>query len=300
LRRIHYFVTLYQEGSVTRAARRLNVVQPALSMQIRRLESQFKAKLFERTSHGVEPTAIGRNFYRMCLQILDSVHGAEHYLRESSGKVSGELTIGLMPSLAASVLAPVLLQYNDRYPDVRLHVLEGYSGTLTEWLMTGALDFAVVNKEAPLSGVAYAPLFQDSLVVVTSRQMLRRIDGTFPAKRLPELKLVLPSRRQGMRRLLDAVLREANVAIEPQIELDSLGATLDLVRQSDWATILPITAAERAVAAKQVRALTIVEPKISREVIVAYHAKRRSGAAEKFMVELLQRHLQQLLASSLS
>lgn len=285
---------------MTKAARRLNVVQPALSMQIRRLEAQFKAKLFERTSRGVEPTAVGRNFYRMCLQILDSVHGAEHYLRESGGKVSGEVTIGLMPSIAASVLAPALLQYNDRYPDVRLRVLEGYSGTLTEWLMTGALDFAIVNKEAPLSGVAYTPLFQDSLVLVTSRQMLRRLSGSFPAKRLPELKLVLPSTRQGMRRLLDVLLGEAHVAIEPQIELDSLGATLELVRQSDWATILPITAVQRVVAAKYVRALTIVDPQISREVVVAYNAQRPPGIAGKLVIDLLKKNLEELLANSLS
>jgi DNA-binding transcriptional LysR family regulator len=233
----------------------------------------------------------------MCLHILDEVHGAERYLRESSGKVTGEVTIGLMPSVAASVLAPVLLQYSDRYPDVRLRVLEAYSGSLMEWLMTGTLDFAIVNKEARLSGVASMPLFNDSLVLVTGRQMLRRLNGAFPAKRLPELKLVLPSTRQGMRRLLDALLREADIAVEPQIELDSLGATLDLVRQSDWATILPIAAVQRAVAAKSVRALSIVEPQILREVVVIYNAQRPPNIAGKLIIELLQKHLEELLVA---
>lgn len=297
LKRIQYFVTLFQEGSMTKAARRLNVVQPALSNQITRLEAQFKAKLFERTSRGVQPTAVARNFYRQCLQILENVDTAEHYLRESSGKVTGKLTIGVMPSLATSVVASVIQHYNDRYPDVRLHVLEGYSGTLMEWLTTGALDFAVINRESTLNGISCTPLIQDHLVLVTNRQMLRKFshDG-YPALRLPDLKLVLPSTRQGMRRLLDALLMEANVQVEPQVELDSMVATLDLVRNGDWATVLPVTAAQRAVQAKYVRAFRIVEPDISREMVVAYHAQRPPRAAGQYMIDLLKQQLEELLS----
>lgn len=294
LRQIQYFVTLFEERNVTKAARRLNVVQPALSMQIRRLEQQFKTALFERNSRGVEPTAVGRNLYRMCLQILDGVHGAELYLREASGKITGEVTIGLMPSVAASVLAPVLLQYAAQYPDVRLRLIEAYSGSLLEGLMAGMMDFAIVNKEARVTGVGVLPLFQDRLVLVTSRQMLPRVTGAFPARRLPELKLVLPSTRQGMRRLLDSMLRESGIVIEPQIELDSLGATLELVRQSDWVTVLPVTAVQRAVAAKLVRALTITGPEINREVVVAYSAQRPPTLAGKLFVELLGKGFEEL------
>lgn len=274
---------------MTRAARRLGVVQPALSMQIRRLEAQFDATLFERTSRGVEATVVGRTFYRLCLQILEGVHGAERYLRESSGKVTGEVAIGVMPSVAASILAPVLLQYTDRYPDVRLRVLEAYSGSLIESLMAGAVEVAVVNRDERVAGVTSVPLFDDTLVLVTGPQVPSRLTGGFPARRLPELKLALPSRRQGMRQLLDTLLREAEIVIEPQIELDSLGATVELVRQSDWATVLPIAAVQRAVDGKLVRAIPIIEPSISRRVVAMYGTQRPPSVAGKLFVELLQR-----------
>ena len=74
LRQIEYFVALYDERSITKAARRLNVVQPALSMQISRLERSFKTKLFERTSRGVIPTDTGRTFYGLCQKVLSDVH----------------------------------------------------------------------------------------------------------------------------------------------------------------------------------------------------------------------------------
>ena len=74
LRQIQYFVALYEERSITKAARRLNVVQPALSMQISRLEKTFKTRLFERTSRGVIPTDVGREFYGLCQKIIGNVH----------------------------------------------------------------------------------------------------------------------------------------------------------------------------------------------------------------------------------
>ena len=116
LRQIEYFVALYNERSITKAARRLNVVQPALSMQIIRLEKAFKAKLFERTSRGVIPTDIGRTFYGLCTKILGDVYEARRYLREANGIITGDLTVGLMPSVANSVLAKVLAEIPQTTP----------------------------------------------------------------------------------------------------------------------------------------------------------------------------------------
>jgi LysR family transcriptional regulator, nitrogen assimilation regulatory protein len=159
LRQIKYFVTLYDDRSIAKAAARLNVVQPALSMQISKLEDAYKAKLFERTSRGVLPTHAGRTFYKLCQKILSDVDEAQRYLREASGRVSGELTVGLMPSVANSVLPNALAQYMLNYPDVTLRIVEAYSGSLLDQLNSGKPDLAVVNKTAGLSRTAITPLF---------------------------------------------------------------------------------------------------------------------------------------------
>jgi DNA-binding transcriptional LysR family regulator len=294
LRQIHYFVVLYEERSITKAARRLNVVQPALSMQISRLEKSFKTRLFERTSRGVVPTDVGRNFYGLCQKILGNVYEARRYLQEASGKVTGEVTIGLMPSVANSVLPDVLAQYKTAYPDVTLRILEAYSGSLIDWLSTGKLDLAVVNNMGSFGGVAIQPLFRDQLVLVTGRSGAR-LPATCPAHKLLDLKLVLPSQRQGMRLLIDSMLASSGIVLKPEIELDSLGPTIELVRQSEWATILPIVAVKRAVDAKLLRAHKIVEPAIPREVVVAHSAQRPPIMAAQLFVKLLKEHLNQLL-----
>lgn len=297
LRQIEYFVALYNERSITKAARRLNVVQPALSMQIIRLEKEFKAKLFERTSRGVIPTDIGRTFYGLCTKIMGDVYEARRYLREANGIITGDLTVGLMPSVANSVLAKVLAEYSANYPDVTVRVVEAYSDGLFDQLNSGKLDFAIVNSTSDLRHIAISPIFSDHLVLVTRYERTKRVPSAIQAYRLLDYKLVLPSQRQGMRLLLDSTLASKQIVLNPAIELDSLGPALELVRQSDWATILPIVAVKRAANERLIRSQRIVEPDVPREVFVATPATRALSLVAELFVKMIKTSINELLES---
>ncbi|SDI19796.1 MULTISPECIES: LysR family transcriptional regulator [Bradyrhizobium] len=287
LRQIEYFVALYDERSITKAARRLNVVQPAVSMQISRIERSFKTKLFHRTSRGVLPTDTGRTFYGLCQKILNEVYEAQRYLRDASGNVAGHLTIGVMPSVANSVLPAVLVGYKSSYPDVTLRIVEAYSGSLLDQLHAGNLDLAIVNNSGPLSDTAIFPLFRDYLIFATRYQAGKRFAHTIESHRLSEFRLVLPSQRQGMRGLIDSILAAKGIALQPEIELDSLGPTIELVAKSDWGTILPIIAVKQALDRKLLRAQRIIDPAIPREVIAVSPLTRTPTlAAELFLKSL--------------
>jgi DNA-binding transcriptional LysR family regulator len=299
LRQIQYFVALFEEHSITQAARRLNVVQPALSMQISRLEKKFNTQLFERTSRGVIPTVIGREFYVMCQKILDDVYEATRHLQAASGKVSGEIVIGLMPSVSANVLPGVLTKYKAAYPDVILRVIEAYSGSLIEWMYSGKLDLAVVNTSGMWTGMSVLPLFRDHLVLAIGRKKRARITDC-PASTLNNYRLVLPSPRQGMRALIDSILAVSGIVLKPEIELDSLGPTIELVRQSEWATILPVIAVIRAVESKMVTAHKIVEPTIMRDVVVVHNTQRPLTVAAQLFVKMLKDEVQALMGSEKS
>jgi DNA-binding transcriptional LysR family regulator len=119
------------------------------------------------------------------------------------------------------------------------------------------------------SGIAIVPVAQDHLVLVTRWSRGKRIEPEIAAHKLPEYKLVLPSQRQGMRVLIDSVLASSGITLKPEIELDALGSTIELVRESDCATILPVVAVKRAVGRKLVRSQRIVEPAMPRELVVA-------------------------------
>lgn len=297
LRQIQYFVALYDERSITKAARRLNVVQPALSMQISRLEKTFKAKLFERTSRGVIPTDTGRTFYGYCQKILGDVDEAERYLRDASGMIGGSLTVGLMPSVVRSVLPEVLAEYKASFPEVKLVIVESYSGSLLDQLYAGKLDLAVVNHTNISGRTALVPLFRDYLVLVTRRSnSKKRVPAEIPSTRLQDYKLVLPSQRQGMRQLVDSILASSGIKLMPEIEIDSMGPTLDLVRESDWATILPIVAVKRAVDQKLLRSQRIIEPEFPRDVVVATPATRPPSLAAELFLKILKTKIGELMS----
>ena len=124
LRQIQYFVCLHKERSVTRAARLLNVVQPAFSMQIDRLEKRLCLSLFDRTAHGMIPTAAGEAMYRLSVPVLLDLKNANQQVMELSGKVLGKIAVGIIPSITNSVLADVLQRFGDNYPDVAIRIDE--------------------------------------------------------------------------------------------------------------------------------------------------------------------------------
>ncbi|MFJ1260987.1 LysR family transcriptional regulator, partial [Cupriavidus sp. CuC1] len=146
LKQIQYFIALFEDGSVTRAAKRLNIVQPALSMQIAKLEEEFGQKLFDRIPHGMVPTAAGRMMYRLFLPITRDLANARQQLMQREEQVAGSISIGMVASETESVLVGSLVRFNARYPNVEVSVADGFSATLIDLVSAGQLDAAVVHK----------------------------------------------------------------------------------------------------------------------------------------------------------
>jgi LysR family nitrogen assimilation transcriptional regulator len=134
LKQISYFIALFEDGSVTRAAKRLSIVQPALSMQIAKLEDELHQQLFERNAHGMAPTAAGRLMYRLFLPIMRDLAHARQQLVQRDEVVTGHVSIGLIASVTESVLADSLSRFHARYPHVEVTVADGYSATFIDWV----------------------------------------------------------------------------------------------------------------------------------------------------------------------
>lgn len=291
LRQIQYFVALYEERSVTRAARRLHIVQPALSMQISRLEERLGIDLFERTARGMIPTSAGEAMYRLYLPVLLDLKHANQQVMELSGKVLGKIAVGIIPSITNSVLADVLRHFGTKYPDVEIRIDEAYSGTLVDWVMAGDLDFAIVNSTRRKAGVTMHPLINEELVLVergTSKGILTPI----PFMRLKELALVLPSRRHGIRSIVDSAAEELGIQITPQIEVDALAPTLKLVSESALTTVLPAIVARKSTMELPLQTRRIVKPTLKRQLVYVYRAQRPLSRIVSAFIEILSEELQ--------
>jgi DNA-binding transcriptional LysR family regulator len=284
LRHIHYFVALYEEQSITKAAKRLNVVQPAVSTQIRRLEKDFNVALFERTSHGVYPTAIARTLYPACIKILADFGVATQVLRESSGVLTGSLRVGVPPSMAQGVVSDILIRFYAEFPSVQVQCYEGYSANLIEWLGQGLLDFAIVNMSQSEQRLRPKHLLTEDLFVVSRPARHGERSRNLPASRLRQYKLVLPTSANFLRTLIHSALDRVGIAITPVLEIDSLAAVFRLISNPGWASIVPEIALRGNPAQQTLHAMRLVEPRIQRSLVIAFHPSREpSLPAQKFI-----------------
>ena len=132
LRQVRAVIAVCEEGSFTRAADRENATQSGISQHVAAVERALGVRLFERSTGSVKPTPAGLRYYKRCVEAVGTLEYAAEEARSLSGQVTGELRIGLMPTFTRAVLAPTLDHFVSRHPDVRLHIVEGYSGWLTD------------------------------------------------------------------------------------------------------------------------------------------------------------------------
>lgn len=235
LQQLKFFVAVYEDGSFSAAADRVNATQSGLSMHVSQLEKRYGVQLFDRSSSGVTPTETGRNFYREAVEVLAAAARAEDRLVHLSKALVGDIHVGLMPTFTRAVLSPALLRFKTEYPDVRLSISEAYSGALGREVAEGRLDFAVVpafDNSGPLEG---RPIGRDS-------ECLVRRAGLAPVRHLRDLaplKLVLPARTNTRRLRIENYLTLNEIEVGDILELDSMHGTLDIVSRSDWITVLP-------------------------------------------------------------
>jgi DNA-binding transcriptional LysR family regulator len=287
LRQISYFVALYEEGSVTRAARRLNVVQPALSMQIAKLERELEQKLFERTPKLMDPTSSARVLYRLVSPILRDLADARAHMALLPRTISGRITIGVLSSVASSVIPGVLAAFAEKYPDVEVSVASGYTTTFIELVGKGQLDLAIINKPMQRLGVTTRDLMAEELVLIGARDTVLPCPLPLAAADLGRLKLILPSKRHGLRAELDRHLAAEGVELAAQLELDSTDAIPDFVAQTDWFTVLPIIAVHRQLMQGALRAYSIGTGGIKRQLAVIHRPQDPPSPAAAKLLEHL-------------
>lgn len=289
LRQLHYFLTVFEERSVTRAAHRMNVVQPALSHQITRLEQELGSKLFHRTPKGMVPTDAGNEAYRLFSAVLRDLGAARQSLREADGSVRGRITLGVVSSITNNVLAEALLSFHAKYPEVTVHATGGLTPELHEMLRTGQLDLIVVNASRRARSPEMEDLLSEDLAVIAAAPTPLPEGGRMELGALAGQKLVLPSARHGLRTIIDRAAFEFGLPLLPGLELDDLNVIESFVGGSDFLTILPPLAVHQGLRSGRLKALQLT-PAIPRRLVCMTAPERpRTRVADLLILELRDR-----------
>ena len=252
LRQLRYFVRIVELGSMGRAALDLGVGTPALSQQISRLEGELSTRLLQRTATGVLPTDAGLAFFRQAQLAIRHADAAAQAARQA--RLAGHVSIGLAPSTSGVLALPLLEAMRERYPDVRLRVVESLSGNLATMLNARQLDLAVLFETDGARRWSVLPLLDERLFVIGRRDLPGMpTSRSVRIARLASLPLVLPSGTHGLRAILDAAFARERCAPHVVLEIDGLAVLMDAVRAGLAATIQPGAATVRLPADEMAR-----------------------------------------------
>lgn len=262
LRRLKYFVKIVDIGSLTQAAEVLYIAQPALSQQLATLEGEVRQQLLVRTKRGVTPTEAGKVLYRHAQIILRQCEQALADMEAAGHGLSGQVSVGLAPGTAASALAlPLLRTVRARHPGVLLYLNENYGITLSELIMNGRMDLAVLYGDKAVHGLSFLPLLKEPLFLVGPASMPKPAEPVRLTD-LRDIELFLPRPYNIVRKLVNEAFMGLGLAPRVVAEIESAFTLTAVIADGLGATILPASMAREVVAACGAWQCRIVEPVI--------------------------------------
>lgn len=294
------FTTLAEFGSFSRAAAVLSVAQPVLSRQIKTLEEELGIELFYRNGRGIVLTEAGKLLHGYAGTVLDSVSRATTEVMALRSSPRGTIAIGMPPSVGSILTVPLVQTFRAEFPLVAMRVVEGFSGHLLEWLATGKIDVAVLYNAPRTSNLRAEPLVTEEINLLGPvDDPLALPDGPVSARRLPEIPMIIPSRPHGLRLVVDALLGEATIDMNVILEVDAMPSTLSLVERGVGYTLLSYGPARHLIEAGRMKSWSIVDPVLTRQLILATSSQRPTTAATRALAAMVRRQVQDLVRRGL-
>jgi LysR family nitrogen assimilation transcriptional regulator len=260
-RKLRSFVKIVDTGSVSRAAAILRTAQPALSQQIAALETHFRHQLLIRSNVGITPTEAGLILYRHAQLMLKQIEQAQIDIHQSTKSIGGRVSVGLATySTSSSLSLPLIREMKQKHPDIVMHINASFGHVLSELIMTGKMDMALIYAADPIKGVTLQPLFKEEMFLVspTGFEFQGDQDKPLPISALNGHPFLLPSKGHLLRRLIDEAFGRAGAVPDIVAEIESVPALGAAVNDGLGSTILPASVVTDTLnfSGVQIRALT--------------------------------------------
>ena len=186
------------------------------------------------------------------------------------------------------MLPQVLPDYAENLPNVDIRVVEAFTGTLTDWVVSGELDFAIVTEPPNHEGLVLRALSAEPLALISGAKSGFTHLAPVRLPNLPPIMLVMPSQQHSLRGMLERHIRVGDIAVERLLEIDGLYGALEFVHKSDWSAILPVTTVIGDMAGGKFVVNPIVEPVTMVEYYLIHQTQRPLVRASRELVDSLE------------
>lgn len=295
LRHLRYLVAIAGTGSFTRAAEVLGIAQPTLSHQIKQMETELGAVLFDRFPRSVALTQAGRALLPHAHRMLQEMDAAVSSVSELQGLLRGSLNIGLFHSFSRSQVSAVLAQFALSYPGVQLTARLLPRAAMERELLDGSLDLAVAYVSDDTEHIVAETLFEEELVLAVGPSHPLAATGEVETRRLAGERMVLLTREFSSRQMITRILDDVGATPEVVLEVDSIEAILSILRTMPLASVLAAGAVDRH---SGVAAVRLLKPTPRRWVALLWRKEGHRTAAALRMAEMIREVYEETPASA--
>lgn len=296
LRSLRYFLQIVESGSFSKAADRLHVAQPALSRQIRQMEEELGVALLYRNANGVVATEAGERLLHHARRIMAECAEIPESVRGTAMTPCGDVRFGMPGTVSELLAAPLIEAARERYPKVRIRVVEAMSGYILDWLRRGDVDLAMLYATSDPSGLVVHCGLSEEIFLFAAKGMETGLAGDVASlSEVVQLPLVIPGPGHGLRDLLDGAALTEGLPLASTIEIDSYNQIKKVVMRGLGFGILPLTAINREVQEGIFRMWRLCRPSITRKVYLAYSAERPLLGATRAIGQLSWEILRELV-----
>ena len=297
LRHLRYFIAVASAQNFTKAAATVHVSQPSLSVQIRALEDELGARLFDRLGRKVLLTQAGELFLDHAERAVRELERATQLVQEVHGAQRGRLVVGTLATVNSYLIPPLVSQFKQRFPHIHLQIHSQPSNDIVSSVLANRLDLGICLLPLVDDRLLTVPLFEERLVLVAPTQYPLR-QSRLRMKDLGGLPLVLMPADYCLRKMVEAECAEAQVKTDVVLEMTSPEGILQAVAEGAGLTILPELYVKLRSPGARFRLIELYDPVPRHSVGLVSLANRYQNRAAKEFATLCRTTMAQLMTKS--
>ena len=290
LKQLRYFVGVIETGSLTRAAEALRIAQPALGLQIRKLEDRLGVQLLYRHSRGVEPTEAGLLLLEEAKDLLSRHDQAVARVQGLSETPRGRVAVGITQSANAVLGGKIVLRSVEENPLVSISLIEQLGQNLLDMMEADRLNISFAHHERTSSSLTFEPLAVERLYFVQSAACPSSTD-TISMHEIAQHRLILPGLPHALRILVNEKAERRGLQLDVPYEVHSWSTICDLVEAGLGESVLPLSLVRGRILSGGLTAIPIEAPRITRTLHLVTSRNRALSFAEHALCDTIRRTL---------
>jgi len=283
------FLAIAQHGRFTKAARALHITQTALTRRLQQFEGALGVRLVERTTRSVALTPLGERFLPQARRLVGELTAALVEIRETGRAERGDVAIACVPTVGIQYLPRVIQEYSERHPSNRIQIYDHASSGVIDAVLRREVEFGITVASAQHPELRTHPLLEDHFVLICRNDHALARRKRLAWRKLAGHPLVFVGSESGNRPLLDAALTNEQPALHVHYEVQRSSTAVGLVEAGVAAAVVPQLAIQPG-AYPSLRMVRLVEPVVSRSLVLVTRTGAQLSPAARALFDLLLRH----------